>query len=181
MVCATVAEMLGDHGDVDKSKPWEGSAHVPLMCKGPGIVKGQTVTRPVATMDMAGTFLDFADAKPAAGMTTQSFRSLLEGNAEATDYRSYVSSGLNNFRAQHSSYPRCLLSLVHFLPPLFGPTCASLGWLRIWGACACRHGGAGASGQAVQVHLLHGPVSRPEPSPAPPAPPLPCPELTTDY
>ena len=102
--------MLGDHGDVDKSKPWEGSAHVPLMCKGPGIVKGQTVTRPVATMDMAGTFLDFADAKPAAGMTTQSFRSLLEGNAEATDYRSYVSSGLNNFRAQHSQRP-----LVHFL------------------------------------------------------------------
>jgi arylsulfatase A-like enzyme len=27
-------EMLGDHGDVDKSKPWEGSAHVPLMCAG---------------------------------------------------------------------------------------------------------------------------------------------------
>ena len=107
--------MLGDHGDVDKSKPWEGSAHVPLMCKGPGIAKGQTVTRPVATMDMAGTFLDFADAKPAAGMTTQSFRSLLEGNAEATDYRSYVSSGLNNFRAQHSQRPCCLPPLVHFL------------------------------------------------------------------
>ena len=29
-----VGEMLGDHGDVDKSKPWEGSAHVPLMCAG---------------------------------------------------------------------------------------------------------------------------------------------------
>ena len=43
--------MLGDHGDVDKSKPWEGSAHVPLMCMGPGIVEGQTVTTPVATMD----------------------------------------------------------------------------------------------------------------------------------
>ena len=27
-------EMLGDHGDVDKSKPWEGSAHVPLICAG---------------------------------------------------------------------------------------------------------------------------------------------------
>jgi len=117
--------MLGDHGDVDKSKPWEGSAHVPLMCKGPGIAKGQTVTRPVATMDMAGTFLDFADAKPAAGMTTQSFRSLLEGNAEATDYRSYVSSGLNNFRAQHSQRPCCLPPLVHFLrlwPGLRKPT-----------------------------------------------------------
>ena len=50
-------EMLGDHGDVDKSKPWEGSAHVPLICSGPGILKGQTVSSPVATMDMAGTFM----------------------------------------------------------------------------------------------------------------------------
>lgn len=45
-------EMLGDHGDVDKSKPWEGSAHVPLMCAGPGIIAGQTLSLPVATMDM---------------------------------------------------------------------------------------------------------------------------------
>ena len=43
-------EMLGDHGDVDKSKPWEGSAHVPLMCAGPGILANHTVTLPVATM-----------------------------------------------------------------------------------------------------------------------------------
>ena len=42
--------MLGDHGDVDKSKPWEGSAHVPLMCAGPGILANHTVTLPVATM-----------------------------------------------------------------------------------------------------------------------------------
>jgi hypothetical protein len=55
-------EMLGDHGDKDKSKPWEGSAHVPLMCMGPGVLKGKTVTLPVATMDMAGTFMDYADA-----------------------------------------------------------------------------------------------------------------------
>ena len=54
-------------GDVDKSKPWEGSAHVPLMCSGPGIKAGQTVTRPVATMDMSGTFMDFASAVPAPG------------------------------------------------------------------------------------------------------------------
>ena len=117
--------MLGDHGDVDKSKPWEGSAHVPLMCKGPGIAKGQTVNRPVATMDMAGTFLDFADAKPAAGMTTQSFRSLLEGNTEATDYRSYVSSGLNNFRAQNRR-TFCLRLVL------------SAAALRLWPRCASR-------------------------------------------
>ena len=101
--------MLGDHGDKDKSKPWEGSAHVPLMCAGPGIAKGQTVTIPVATMDMAATFMDYAGATPEPHMTTQSFRGLLEGNAEAADYRSYVSSGLNNFRAQQSQRPSALL------------------------------------------------------------------------
>ena len=93
-------EMLGDHGDVDKSKPWEGSAHVPLMCAGPGILKGNTVDLPVATMDMAGTFMDYASATPVPGMTTRSFRPLLEGKgaAAAAQYRGFVSSGLSNFR-----------------------------------------------------------------------------------
>lgn len=92
-------EMLGDHGDVDKSKPWEGSAHVPLICMGPGIKSGATVTYPVATMDMAGTFMDFAGVSPAPGMTTKSFRPLLEGKSvNQSNYRPYVSSGLSNFR-----------------------------------------------------------------------------------
>ena len=90
--------MLGDHGDVDKSKPWEGSAHVPLMCSGPGI-RSQTITTPVATMDMAGTFMDYADAIPEPHMTTRSFRGMLEGKPGATqEYRPFVSSGLSNFR-----------------------------------------------------------------------------------
>ena len=37
------------------------------MCAGPGIQAGQTVSRPVATMDMAGTFMDYASAVPAPG------------------------------------------------------------------------------------------------------------------
>ena len=84
-------EMLGDHGDVDKSKPWEGSAHVPLMCSGPGILAGKTITSPVATMDMAGTFMDYADASPEPHMTSRSFRPLLEGKSGALEaYRPYV-------------------------------------------------------------------------------------------
>ena len=48
---------------------------------------------------MAGTFMDYASAAPAPGMTTRSFRSLLEGHAgSAQTYRSFVSSGLANFR-----------------------------------------------------------------------------------
>ena len=95
-------EMLGDHGDVDKSKPWEGSAHVPLVCFGPGIVAGATVDLPVATLDMGGTFIDYAGATPAPGMTTRTLRPLLEGGianaSAAAAYRGFVSSGLGNFR-----------------------------------------------------------------------------------
>jgi arylsulfatase A-like enzyme len=69
------------------------------MCAGPGILKGKTVSTPVATMDMAGTFMDYADATPEPHMTTRSFRGILEGKAGAIeDYRPYVSSGLSNFR-----------------------------------------------------------------------------------
>ena len=63
---------------------------------------------------MAGTFMDYAGTTPAAGMTTQSFRGLLEGTVdgatgesndtasavspEGSSYRTFVSSGLANFR-----------------------------------------------------------------------------------
>ena len=70
-----------------------------LFVTGPGILKGKTVSVPVATMDMAGTFMDFASAVPEPHMTTQSFRGLLEGKPDAVStYRPYVSSGLSNFR-----------------------------------------------------------------------------------
>jgi hypothetical protein len=118
-------EMLGDHGDVDKSKPWEGSAHVPLLCYGPGIAKGGTVSVPVATLDMGGTFLDYAGADPVVGMSTRSLRPLLEaaggggggggggsvGSADANTsaavaaYRGFVSSGLANFRLVVQAHP----------------------------------------------------------------------------
>ena len=102
-------EMLGDHGDVDKSKPWEGSAHVPLVCFGPGIASGAEVGVPVATMDLAGTFLDYAGAAPAPGMTTRSLRPLLEsggGAAALAAYRGHVSSGLANFRLVVAQQPK---------------------------------------------------------------------------
>jgi arylsulfatase A-like enzyme len=66
---------------------------------GPGILAGKTIGAPVATMDMAGTFMDYADAIPEPHMTTQSFRGLLEGKSNAlAEYRPFVSSGLSNFR-----------------------------------------------------------------------------------
>jgi arylsulfatase A-like enzyme len=128
-------EMLGDHGGVDKSKPWEGSSHVPLICAGPGIQNNVTVDVPVATMDMAGTFMDYASAKPAPGMTTVSWRSLLEGKP-ASSYRSFISSGLSNFRmvvkvVGGTSYKYICCKGECPNPPSNAPPVAKSGWMQM--------------------------------------------------
>jgi arylsulfatase A-like enzyme len=73
-------ELLGDHNDFGKSKPWQGSIGVPLICAGPGLAVGRSVTRPVGTVDMAATFMDYAGAVPAPGMTAVSMRSMLDAD-----------------------------------------------------------------------------------------------------
>jgi arylsulfatase A-like enzyme len=96
-------EMLGDHGDTAKSRPWEPSANVPLVCAGPGILPGRTVAIPVATLDLSATFLDLAGIPASAGadlgMSSVSLRPLLQGAAGAVaGYRPWVASGLNKWR-----------------------------------------------------------------------------------
>eukprot|EP00117_Sycon_ciliatum_P028913 scpid58470/ scgid23137/ Arylsulfatase; Cys-type sulfatase len=92
-------EMLGDHDDWGKSQPWQGSASVPFTCMGKkvGVKVGQRITRPVSTMDMAATFLDYAGTEPDTGMTTTTLRPILEGKAMSN--REFVSSGLGKWRA----------------------------------------------------------------------------------
>eukprot|EP00462_Mataza_sp_D1_P005747 CAMPEP_0175120952 /NCGR_PEP_ID=MMETSP0087-20121206/900_1 /TAXON_ID=136419 /ORGANISM="Unknown Unknown, Strain D1" /LENGTH=407 /DNA_ID=CAMNT_0016402443 /DNA_START=327 /DNA_END=1550 /DNA_ORIENTATION=- len=138
-------EMLGDHGDVDKSKPWEGAAHVPLICSGPGIAMNQTHRGPVATMDMAGTFLDFAGTKPIEGMSTRSFRPLLEhpdqGGSAPVDpdaYRTTVNSGLLNFRmnvqinaADNVTYKYICCKGKCPAPPSNAPPVDKSGWMQM--------------------------------------------------
>lgn len=75
---------LSDHGSTGKGKPWHGSVSVPLFVSGPGIKANAVFEGPVTTLDLGGTFLDFADVKElASGMTTASLRSILEGTAAA--------------------------------------------------------------------------------------------------
>merc|ERR1712012_278131 len=52
-------------------------------------------------MDLAGTFLDYAEAPLGASMTTMSLRPFLEGTWSDTDheYRDYVKSGYKEWRA----------------------------------------------------------------------------------
>ena len=105
IVCMTSdhGELLGDHGDFDKSKPWQSSVGVPLVCAGPGIASGKVVHAPVGTVDLAATFLDYASATLPAGMTSRSMRQLLDANASKPANaphmpRTFVKSGLGNWR-----------------------------------------------------------------------------------
>jgi arylsulfatase A-like enzyme len=110
LVCFTSdhGEMLGDHGDSGKTMPWQGSVSVPFVCSGPGVRQGQVVHRPVATMDLAATFIDYGQAKQPDGMSSQTLRPLLEDALTNSDsYRSFVSSGLqsyDHFAAFHQGF-----------------------------------------------------------------------------
>ena len=48
----------------DKFLPYEESLRVPLIVRGPGVPKNQTVSGQVSNIDFAPTLLDFANAKP---------------------------------------------------------------------------------------------------------------------
>ena len=52
----------------DKFLPYEESLRVPLIMRGPGVPKGQTVDGQVSNIDFAPTLLDAADAKPGRTM-----------------------------------------------------------------------------------------------------------------
>eukprot|EP01047_Picozoa_sp_COSAG01_P019361 COSAG01_NODE_1073_length_11862_cov_11.086117_10_plen_162_part_00 len=87
-------QMLGDHGDWNKEKPWEGSAHVPLVCGGPR-VRQQVVSQPVTTMDLAATWLDLAGVSGMGRMVDSTSRSLLPVlRGDMPQNREFISSGL---------------------------------------------------------------------------------------
>lgn len=88
-------EMLGDLNRWAKSVPYEASVCVPLIISGPGIKPAQSDVL-VSVPDVAATFLDYAQAQPATGMTALSLRRLLEG--KTATHRDHVTSGLYNWR-----------------------------------------------------------------------------------
>jgi len=98
LVCVSSdhGDMMGDHDGWAKSKPWEASASVPLLCFGPGVQVGKVVADPTATLDLAATFIDYAGAELGANMTSTSLRPVLQGSA--TSVRPFVASGLDNWR-----------------------------------------------------------------------------------
>jgi len=86
-------EMLGDFDLVEKSVPWEGSAHVPLIVSGPGLRRGVVEDAPTTTLDVVATFLELAGAAPHPAMSSRSLLPLLRGSASEPP-RDFVQSGL---------------------------------------------------------------------------------------
>ena len=60
-------DMLGDHNEWQKSRPWQSSVAVPLIAAGPGVAQGRSSSALIQMFDLAATFIDYADADPVPG------------------------------------------------------------------------------------------------------------------
>ena len=98
-------DMLGDDGKWGKQVAAQGSVAVPLICRGPGILSGHMVHGPVATLDLAATFLDYAKAARPIGMTSRSLRSVFSGAPHTSVVRTTVQSALKNWVLHIISVP----------------------------------------------------------------------------
>jgi arylsulfatase len=88
-------EMLGDHNLWGKTKPHQGSAAVPLVVAGPGVVRNKVTHHATATLDLSATFIDYAQAKRPEGTDSVSLRPQLTGRASV---RPHVTSALGPWR-----------------------------------------------------------------------------------
>jgi arylsulfatase A-like enzyme len=89
-------EMLGDHGLVSKMKMYEGSVHVPLMIRYPGVIPaGLKVNTPVSQHDIFATVLDYAGLQVPEN-DGRSLRSLIDGKPDSIDYAVSTWGQINN-------------------------------------------------------------------------------------
>lgn len=73
--------VLGEHRWTGKDVPYEQSLQVPLIVRGPGLPKGVTRRDTVATVDLAPTFVDLANAKPTVPLDGRSLLPLARRGA----------------------------------------------------------------------------------------------------
>jgi arylsulfatase A-like enzyme len=79
-------EMMGDHGLNSKNKMYEGSVHVPLIIRFPGVIPaGTIVSTPVSHLDIFASILDYTGMKT-PGNDGRSLRNLVDGKADNCDY-----------------------------------------------------------------------------------------------
>ena len=76
-------ELLGNHGLYLKGPtPYEDLLRVTLVARGPGVSKGNVVTEPVSTLDLAATFYQYAGVSAPHALQSRSLVNLLAGKAE---------------------------------------------------------------------------------------------------
>lgn len=99
----TIVVVFGDNGyqfgekhTWSKGQLWEGSAHIPLVMAGPGIVQGQTSTRPVSLIDLYPTLLDLAGLPPRADVDGVSIVPLLKNPSATWDRPALTTAGFKN-------------------------------------------------------------------------------------
>ena len=93
--CSDHGEMLGDRGMSSKSKPYHPSVCVPLVVAGPGIEKNIVCQKPVETLDLPATFLDYAGIAVPKDMDSKSLRPFIEGRTDLP--RTYAVSSLGDW------------------------------------------------------------------------------------
>lgn len=77
-------ELMGDHGLYGKSRPEQGSIHIPLVIDAShlGGVRDKYLHTPVELQDLAATFLDYAGVDIPENWESRSLRPLAEGTAQ---------------------------------------------------------------------------------------------------
>jgi len=98
-------EMLGDHYLFRKGQPYEGSARVPLLVRGPaelGFGRGQVIDQPVCLEDIMPTCLDIAGAATPGSVEGRSLLPLLRG--EQPLWRDYLHGEHSHGRSTHSNH-----------------------------------------------------------------------------
>ncbi len=86
-------EMLGDHHLFRKSLPYEGSARVPLMVRGPqtlGLGRGVRIDQPVCLEDIMPTCLELAGCGIPDSVDGRSLLPLMRGEGRVTPWREYL-------------------------------------------------------------------------------------------
>lgn len=82
-------EYLGDHGLYLKGPMmYESVLRVGMVMAGPGIPQDQVIDQPVSTLDLAPTFMQWADVEPTQGLHGQSLLPLIHEGAQREAARS---------------------------------------------------------------------------------------------
>jgi len=85
MLTADHGEMLGDHYLFRKCYPYEGSAHIPFLMRGPDVPPGQTCRQAVCLEDVMPTVLDLAGCEIPCTVDGHSLAPILRGEAAGVD------------------------------------------------------------------------------------------------